>query len=122
MERWTDVVAAVHNEIELARAQAQAQRLPWVDPRRPLSPRQVRRMLARIIAQEGTLVAPPLRKTPRSGLRGHRTPRPAPSGHPQRVSATSQTASHGLTRRASPSIPTLTCPSCGRRLHCCTLA
>ena len=59
MERWTDVVAAVHNEIGLARAQAQAQRLPWEDPRRPLSPRQVRRVLARIIAQEGTPAAPP---------------------------------------------------------------
>jgi len=59
MERWTDVVAAVHNEIGLARAQAQAQRLPWEDPRRPLSPRQVRRVLARTIAQEGTPAAPP---------------------------------------------------------------
>jgi len=59
MERWTDVVAAVHNEIGLARAQAQAHRLPWEDPRRPLSPRQVRRVLARIIAQEGTPAAPP---------------------------------------------------------------
>ncbi len=59
MERWTAVVAAVHNEIGLARAQAQAQRLPWEDPRRPLSPRQVRRALARIIAQEGTPAAPP---------------------------------------------------------------
>jgi len=59
MERWTDVVAAVHNEIGLARAQAQAQRLPWENPRRPLSPRQVRRVLARIIAQEGTPAAPP---------------------------------------------------------------
>jgi len=47
MERWTDVVAA------------QAQRLPWEDPTRPLSPRQVRRVLARIIAQEGAPAAPP---------------------------------------------------------------
>jgi len=59
MERWTDVVAAVHNEIGLARAQAQAQRLPWEDPTRPLSPRQVRRVLARIIAREGTPATPP---------------------------------------------------------------
>ena len=59
MERWTAVVAAVHNEIGLARAQAQAQRLPWEDPTRPLSPRQVRRVLARIIAMEGTPAAPP---------------------------------------------------------------
>jgi len=53
MERWTAVVAAVHNEIGLARAQAQARRLPWEDPRRPLNPRQVRRVLARIMAQYG---------------------------------------------------------------------
>jgi len=54
MEHWTDVVAAVHSEIGLARARAQARPLPWEYPRRPLSPRQVRRVLARIIAQEGT--------------------------------------------------------------------
>ncbi len=59
MGRWTDVVAAVHNESGLARAQARAQRLPWEDPTRPLSPRQVRRVLARIIAQGGTPAAPP---------------------------------------------------------------
>jgi len=56
MERWTDVVAIVHHEIGLARPQAQ--RLPWEDPTRPLSPRQVRRVLARIIAQVGTPAAP----------------------------------------------------------------
>jgi len=59
MERWTDVVAAVHNEIGLARARAQAHRLPCEDPRRPLSPRPVRRVLARIIAQERTPAASP---------------------------------------------------------------
>ncbi len=59
MERWTAVVAAVHHELGLARVQAQAQRLPWEDPTRPLSPRQVRRVLARIIAKEGTPTAPP---------------------------------------------------------------
>ncbi len=59
MECWTAVVAAVHNEIGLARVQAKAQRLPWENPRRPLSPRQVRRVLARIIAQEGTPATAP---------------------------------------------------------------
>ena len=71
MERWTDVVAAVHNEIGLARVRAQAQRLPWEDPRRPrrpLSPRQVRRVVARISAQEGTPAAPP---RPRGKSPGH---------------------------------------------------
>jgi hypothetical protein len=59
MERWTDVVAAVHNESGLARARAQAQRLPWEDPTHPLSPRQVCRALARLMAQEGTPATPP---------------------------------------------------------------
>lgn len=54
MERWTDVVSAVHNELGVARPLVQAQRLPWEDPARPPSPRQVRRGLARIIGQIGT--------------------------------------------------------------------
>jgi DDE superfamily endonuclease len=59
MERWTDVVSAVHNELGLARPLVAAQRLPWEDPARPPSPRQVRRGLARIIAQIGTPAQPP---------------------------------------------------------------
>jgi DDE superfamily endonuclease len=59
MERWTDVVSAVHNELGLARDLAQAQRLPWEAATRPLTPRQVRRGLGRIIAQLGTPAAPP---------------------------------------------------------------
>jgi hypothetical protein len=54
METWTDVVSAVHNELGVARPLVQAQRLPWEAPTRPLSPRQVRRGLARILAQVGT--------------------------------------------------------------------
>ena len=53
-ERWTDVVSAVHNELDVARPLVEAQRLPWEDPTRPPSPRQVRRGLARIIGQIGT--------------------------------------------------------------------
>ena len=59
MERWTDVVSAVHNEIGLARALVQAQRLPWEAATRPLTPRQVRRALGRIIVQVGTPAAAP---------------------------------------------------------------
>jgi hypothetical protein len=81
MERWTDVVAAVHNEIGLARAQAQAQRLPWENPRRPLSPRQVRRVLARIIALEGTPAAPPRPRGKSPGRAGGAVVRRAPR-HP----------------------------------------
>lgn len=54
MERWTDVVSAVHNEIGLARDLVQTQRLPWEALTRPLTPRQVRRALGRIIVQVGT--------------------------------------------------------------------
>jgi DDE superfamily endonuclease len=54
MERWTEVVSAIHNEIGLARDLVQAQRLPWEAAARPLSPRQARRAMGRIIAQVGT--------------------------------------------------------------------
>lgn len=59
MERWTAVVSAVHNEIGLARDLAQAQRLPWEAATRPLTPRQVRRGLGRIMTQLGTPAAAP---------------------------------------------------------------
>lgn len=59
MERWTDVVSAVHNEIGLARDLVQAQRLPWEAATRSLTPRQVRRALDRIIRQVGTPAAAP---------------------------------------------------------------
>lgn len=59
MERWTRVVSAVHNALGVARPLVQAQRLPWEDPTRPPSPRQVRRGLARIIGQIGTPARPP---------------------------------------------------------------
>jgi hypothetical protein len=59
MERWTDVVSAVHNEIGLARDLVQAQRLPWEAATRPLTPRQVRRALGRIIRQVGTPATAP---------------------------------------------------------------
>ena len=81
MERWTDVVAVVHHESGLARPQAQAQRLPWEDPTRPLSPRQVRRVLARILAQEGTPAAPPRPRGQSPGRARGAIVRPAPR-HP----------------------------------------
>ncbi len=58
MERWTDVVSAVHNELRLARPLVEAHRLPWEDPAKPVSPRQARRGLARIIGQVGTPARP----------------------------------------------------------------
>jgi hypothetical protein len=59
MERWTDVVAAVHNQLVLARPLAAIARRPWEAAARPVTPQQVRRVMARIIAQVGTPVRPP---------------------------------------------------------------
>lgn len=59
MERWTDVVSVVHNGLGVARPLVEALRLPWEDPTRPPSPRQVRRGLAKIIGHLGTPARPP---------------------------------------------------------------
>jgi hypothetical protein len=59
MERWTDLVAVVHNQLVLAQPKVQAERRPWESPRRSSSPRQVRRAMGRIIAQLGTPARPP---------------------------------------------------------------
>lgn len=59
MERWTDVVAAVHNQLVLARPLAAITHRPWECAARPVTPQQVRRAMARIIAQVGTPVRPP---------------------------------------------------------------
>ena len=54
MQHWTDVVAAVRNQLVLAREQAEGLRRPWEATTRQASPRQVRRAMGRIIAQLGT--------------------------------------------------------------------
>jgi len=59
MERWTDVVAAVHNQLVLARPLAAVAHRPWESAARPVTPQQVRRSMGRIIAQVGTPVRPP---------------------------------------------------------------
>jgi hypothetical protein len=59
MERWTDVVAAVHNQLVLARPLAAIAHRPWEAAARPVTPQQVRRAMARIIAQVGTPARPP---------------------------------------------------------------
>jgi hypothetical protein len=69
MERWTDVVAAVHNQLVLARPQAEVLRRPWEARTRVATPRQVRRALGRIIAQVGT----PARRPQRRGKAPGRT-------------------------------------------------
>jgi len=62
MERWTDLVAAVRNQLVLMREQVEVQRRPWEAKTRPASPRQVRRAMGRIIAQVGTPARRPQRR------------------------------------------------------------
>ncbi|HYV32532.1 MAG TPA: transposase [Candidatus Binatia bacterium] len=59
MERWTDVVAAVHNQLVLAKPQVAGERRAWEARKRPVTPRHVRRAMGRIIAQLGTPARPP---------------------------------------------------------------
>jgi DDE superfamily endonuclease len=58
-QTWTDVVSAVHNTLYLARDLVAAERFPWEDTARPLTPRQVRRGMHKIIAHLGTPAQPP---------------------------------------------------------------
>jgi hypothetical protein len=62
MERWTDLVAVVHNELVLARPRVAGERRLWESRRRSTTPRQVRRAMGRIIAQLGTPARPPQRR------------------------------------------------------------
>ena len=54
MQRWTDVVGVVHNELVLARSLVEGERLPWEARSRAATPQQVRRGIGRLIAQLGT--------------------------------------------------------------------
>jgi hypothetical protein len=58
-QRWTDVVTIAHNELVLARDTPDAQRQPWESRTRPVTPRQVRRAMPRILAQLETPASPP---------------------------------------------------------------
>jgi hypothetical protein len=57
--RWTDVVAAAHNQLVLARPLAEVTLRPWDARRRPASPQQVRRAMGPILARVGTPARPP---------------------------------------------------------------
>lgn len=59
IERWTQIVAMVHNQIVVARTLGIGERRPWESTRRPASPQQVRRAMARRICDLGTPAAPP---------------------------------------------------------------
>ena len=57
--RWTALVAAAHNQLALARPLARSLLLPWEASHRPASPRQVRRVMGRIVAHIGSTARPP---------------------------------------------------------------
>lgn len=59
MERWTHVVAMVHNQLVLARDMGIGERRPWESTRRPVSPQQVRRAMAKSMGELGTPAAAP---------------------------------------------------------------
>jgi hypothetical protein len=58
-ERWSQLVAIVHNQLVLARPHVQAALRPWETSQRPASPQQVRRAMAKFVVQLGTPAQPP---------------------------------------------------------------
>jgi hypothetical protein len=61
-QHWSDIVAAVRNQLFLARPLAQALRQPWESRSRMATPQQVRRAMGRILIELGTPArAPQLR-------------------------------------------------------------
>ncbi len=58
-ERWSQIVAIVHNLLLLARPQVQAVLRPWETSQRPARPQQVRRAMVKMVAQVGTPARPP---------------------------------------------------------------
>jgi hypothetical protein len=78
MERWTDLVAAVHNQLVLARPLAAIAYRPWESAARPVTPQQVRRAMARIIARVGTPARPPRPRGKSPGRAPGTIVRPAP--------------------------------------------
>ncbi len=59
MQRWTDIVAVVRNELVLAPGLVAAERRGWERRVQVSTPRQVRRAMGRLIVQLGTPVPPP---------------------------------------------------------------
>ncbi len=77
-ERSRQVVAIVHNHLLLARPQVQALLRPWETSQRPATPQQVRRALAKIVAQLGTPARPPKPRGKSPGRPKGAVVRPAP--------------------------------------------
>jgi len=77
-ERWTLLVAAVQNQLVLARSLVQALHLPWETDKRPATPQQVRRAMAGIVAALGTPAHPPKARGKSPGWPKGRVRTPAP--------------------------------------------
>lgn len=77
-ERWSWIVALAFLQVYLARALGQAALLPWEAKGRPVTPRQVRRVMPTLLSQVGTpvRVCQPRGKAP-GRVKGFH-PRPAP--------------------------------------------
>ncbi len=77
-ERWTLLVAAVVNQLVLARSLVAALRLPWETDQRPATPQQVRRAMAGFLATLGTPAQPPKARGKSPGWPKGRVRTPAP--------------------------------------------
>jgi DDE superfamily endonuclease len=80
-ERWSQVVAIVHHQLVVARPQVQAELRPWETSQCRASPQQVRRAMAKIVAQLGTPARPPKPRGKSPGRPKGVLVRPAPR-HP----------------------------------------
>lgn len=77
-ERWTQVVAIVHNHLVLARPLVEAIRQPWARNRRLATPQQVRRGMDRFLVTLGTPAEPPQPRGKSPGRQAGAQVRPAP--------------------------------------------
>jgi hypothetical protein len=77
-ERWSQVVAIVQNQLVLARQLGQAHLRPWESASREPTPQQVRRAMARIVAQLGTPAKAPKPRGKSAGRPKGSQIRPAP--------------------------------------------
>ena len=77
-ERWTWLVAAVLNQLVLARGLVQESRLLWESRTRPATPQQVRRAMAPILATLGTPAHAPKARGKSPGWPKGRVRTPAP--------------------------------------------
>jgi hypothetical protein len=77
-ERWSQIVAIVHNHLVLARPVVQACLRPWESSQREASPQQVRRAMTKIVAQLGTPARPPKPRGKSPGRQQGTIGKPAP--------------------------------------------